>query len=171
MTKNEAHEKTGDAYANWQWSKQHDAPKEQRVKYILEYRRCRALIATTNDEMNDQGNIVYRDAEADKRIGFTGDNRYVYDYGLRVYDKDTSGWKQYDTFEDAWYFGCWVHVEERKIFTYAEGDRTLVVCPTAESFQEELEVMADFYGEPPPAFVAINTDGEITEYYDQRPTA
>jgi hypothetical protein len=171
VTKHEARRTAKEAYANWRWSKQHGAPKQQRVERILEYRRCRALITTASDEVNDRGNIVYRDSEADARIGFTGETRYVYDHGLRVYDKGASGWRQYDTFEDAWYFGCWTQLEERKIFTYAEGDRTLVVCPTIESFRDELNYMADFYGDPPPAFVVISSDGQVTQHYDQRPTA
>jgi hypothetical protein len=51
-----------------------------------------------------------------------------------------------------------------------EGDLIIVDCPTVESFKAELAHMAEFYGEPPPAFVVIDTDtGNVTEVYDKRP--
>ena len=81
------------------------------------------------------------------------------------------GWKQYDTVQDAWYFGTWVHVEARQILCFAEGDLSLTVCPTQESFKAELAKMAEFYGDPPPAFTVIDTEeGTITKVYDERPT-
>lgn len=97
-------------------------------------------------------------------------NRYKYDTH-RCSSKD--GWHQYDTEQDAWYFGVWYHRERRLVVTYAEGDETIVVCQTEESFRAELAEMAEFYGEPPPAFVGIDVDtGTVTEFYDEdaRPT-
>jgi ABC-type transport system substrate-binding protein len=66
----------------------------------------------------------------------------------KKYQKE-KGWKQYDTSQDAWYFGVWVHPEKRVIITYAEGDITVVRCPTNESYHAELKSMAEFYGPPP----------------------
>src|SRR4051794_3689335 len=97
-------------------------------------------------ELNERQNEIYRDHEADSRIGDTRpdrwastnaycqrseDGRYIYDFTLLC----PNGWKQYDTKQDAAYFGTWVHIEERKVFSYTEGDRCLVVCPTVESFR------------------------------------
>jgi hypothetical protein len=115
---------------------------------------------------NERGNDVYRDQDADKLIGGRGEDRYFYDF-----EALGAGWKQYDTKQDASYFGVWVNVEERKTFTYAEGDRTLVVCPTLDSFKAELADAERFYGPPPPMARAIDMEGRITEYYDVRPTA
>jgi hypothetical protein len=93
--------------------------------------------------------------------------RYEFDFERCTSKK---GWKQYDTREDAWYFGVWVHEKRRLILTYAEGDITIVRCKTEASYHAELRHMADFYGPPPPAFKTIDyPSGEMTEFYDTRP--
>ena len=93
--------------------------------------------------------------------------RYYYDERLTP----SKGWKQYDTDQDAWYFGVWVNVERREIVTYAEGDESLTTCPTLESFKAELDAMGECYGDPPPMAVGIDADGSVTKFYDTRPTA
>lgn len=115
----------------------------------------------TDTRINEQGNTV--------ATRFVGDgDRYAYD---RRICRAVDGWRQYDTDQDAWYFGVWVHEGRREIVTYAEGDESRVVCPTAETFRAELASMAEFYGPPPPAFVAIDpAAGTSTEFYDTRPT-
>jgi len=95
----------------------------------------------------------------------TPDSRYFFDGG------ECATWTQYDTSQDAWYFGVWVDVETRTILTYAEGDVSRVVCPTVETLRAELASMADFYGDPPPMAIGYDLDGTRTEYYDERPTA
>ena len=78
-----------------------------------------------------------------------------------------NGWTQYDTTSDAWYFGVWVNKAKRRILCYAEGDVTCTTHPTEESFAAELAHMAEFYGPPPAAFTAIDTEtGSVTKYYD-----
>jgi hypothetical protein len=114
---------------------------------------------------NERGNEIYRDHEADKRLGIRrGEDRYYYDFAA------LPGWKQFDTTQDAWYFGLWVNIPERMTFTYAEGDRTLVICPTLESFQAELADAARCYGPPRPAAVSYDVCGRRVEYFDDRPT-
>jgi len=114
--------------------------------------------------VNERGNRVYP--------GSRHGDRYLYDFKVCTKEK---GWRQYDTSQDAWYFGMWVHMEEMLTFTYCEGDLTLVVCPTKESFKAELDNAAEFYGAPPPAFVAFSFDepGKVTrtEVYDARPSS
>ena len=110
-------------------------------------------------EINKRGNTVLR--------SFHSTERYRFDFKLCTKEK---GWKQYDTSQDAWYFGVWVHPKMRVILTYAEGDITVTKCPTEESYHDELKYMAEFYGSPPPAFVAIDyPSGKRTEYFDERP--
>lgn len=110
--------------------------------------------------INERGNTVASQ--------FVGDrDRYTYDFQLCSAD---DGWEQYDTNQDAWYFGVWVHEGRREIVTYAEGDESRVTCPTAEAFRAELARMAEFYGPPPPAMVVFTADGTRTEVYDPRPT-
>ncbi len=99
--------------------------------------------------------------------GFYPGDRYRYDFGPCSSEK---GWTQYDTNQDAHYFGIWVHIEKRWIFSYVEGDTYLTKCPTRESFKAELKHMAEYYGEAPPAFKVITREGELIEYYDERPT-
>ncbi len=81
-----------------------------------------------------------------KRIkrDFLGDcDRYGFDVRLKADD----GWQQYDTDQDAWYFGCWVNPVSFQTVTYAEGDFTLVTVDTAEEFNQEIKEMNEFYGE------------------------
>jgi hypothetical protein len=93
--------------------------------------------------------------------------RYEFDFERCTPEK---GWKQYDTREDAWYFGVWVHLKRHFIVTYAEGDLSVVKCPTEESYHAELKSMAEFYGFPPPAFKTIDyPSGQVTEFFDERP--
>lgn len=96
-----------------------------------------------------------------------GGERYYFDFLEGFFD---GGWRQYDTDQDAWYFGVWVNIERREILTYAEGDISLRACASVESLKEQLESMAKFYGDPPPAFTAIDTStGQVTHYIDERP--
>jgi hypothetical protein len=119
-------------------------------------------------QVNERGNELYRDEDADQKAGIRrGDDRYHYDFEALP----AADWRQFDTRQDASYFGVWVNVRERMIFTYCEGDRSLVVCPTLESFRAELEDAERFYGPAPAAATAIGADGTVTRYYDARPTA
>ena len=111
-------------------------------------------------EKNEWGNIVERPIAR-------GEDRYAYDF---EFCKSGDGWVQYDTSQDAWYFGIWVNPEKREIVTYAEGDESIVKCPTEESYHAELKSMAEFYGDPPPAFKVISLkEKTVTEVYGKRP--
>lgn len=82
-------------------------------------------------------------------------DRYKYDTATdAVYDQ----WEQYDTEQDAHYFGIWVSKKLLSILTYAEGDVNYVKCETAEQFNAEIENMNKYYGE---GFIAksIGMDG------------
>lgn len=109
---------------------------------------------------NAQGNEVYA-------LDNIGGDRYRYDFKMCT---SADGWKQFDTEQDAWYFGVWAHLAKRLIFTYCEGDRSIVECPDDEHLKAELRSMEEFYGKPPPAFIAFDTNGQRTDYYDTRPT-
>lgn len=103
------------------------------------------------------------DREADKALSMTrGGNRYGYDENLG------DGWEQYDTREDAWYFGVWVNVAERKVFTYAEGDRILEVAENQEAFTDLLQHMDTFYGKAPPMAIGLSRNSR-TEFFAARP--
>lgn len=114
----------------------------------------------TDRRTNDLGNLVLE-------LGHHDGERYTYDFEICT---PKQGWQQYDTSQDAWYFGVWVQAEKRWILTYAEGDLSLVQCLTQDSFKAELASMAEFYGDPPPAFKIVDADDTLTHYYDERPT-
>jgi hypothetical protein len=130
------------AIARWRWMK----------------RKLKKLVASgvIPPEYNKLGSKVTRD--------FYSRNRYYYDSRLTSED----GWEQYDTDQDAWYFGVWVNLRERKTFSYVEGDLILVESPTQEIFIAELKQMAEFY-EPARAFSTIDEDGTVTRHYCSRP--
>ncbi len=111
--------------------------------------------------VNERGNLVKRYVTA---IG----SRYVFDFNYLTRDE---GWEQYDTDQDAAYFGIWVHEEDHKIITYAEGDLTEVICPDQESYAAELQSMNEFYGPAPPSYRVIDQDGSLTRIYVERPGA
>ena len=112
-------------------------------------------------ETNEQGNSV-------ERYHHEG-NRYDFDFGLC---SAANGWSQFDTDQDASYFGVWVHSIKMHIFTYAEGDAILVRCESAASFAAELNHMESFYGSPPPFAVVIDgATGEATTLTADRPSA
>ena len=169
MDRSEARRKRGEAYGSWYWAKRWNKPQAEVVAHILEYRKYRAIWKTAPHEVNERGNSIYRDSDADQRVGGRGQDRYFYDFGR------LQGWKQFDTQQDASYFGVWVNLAERKTFTYCEGDRTLVECPDDDHLKAELDDMVRFYGAPPPAFIAFEGDKTTgkwtrTKYYDERPT-
>lgn len=95
-----------------------------------------------------------------------GYDRYQFDM---THCAAEDGWEQYDTDQDAWYFGVWVRLSTRETVTYAEGDITHVSAPTDEAFAAELASMADFYGDPPPAFKVITGDGQLVAVTGARP--
>lgn len=134
------------------------------------------MIKTAPPEQNSRGNLIFRAEEADSHLSIPrGESRYHYDCNLGP------DWQQYDTKQDAWYFGVWVDTKGRRVFSYCEGDRTLVECPSKESLSAELTDMEQFYGPQPPALIActdigfhngkIVPGGDMTCYYDKRPSA
>lgn len=110
------------------------------------------------NETNELGSTVERNFIVD------GD-RYRYDFDICSAKK---GWQQYDTKQDAWYYGVWVHREKRQILSYVEGDETVVTSPTEEIFQAELKALNAFHGSPPPSAIVYDMEGNRTEVYDEK---
>jgi len=124
----------------------------------LGYDDPRPSFTKHNGETIVYPNFVNGDGSAD---------RYLYDFNLCPAKE---GWQQWDTDQDAHYFGVWWNPVARVTCTYAEGDESIVVCNTEAAWKAELQDMCDFYGDPPPAFKAFgqDEDGTWTEthYYD-----
>lgn len=105
---------------------------------------------------NARGNTIVR--------LFMPDERYTVDFAP---DFKTDGWQQFDTDQDAHYFGVWVNAGKRLSLCYAEGDWTLVECPTAETYRAEIVSACEFYGEGFEA-KAIDANGRMTTYRQDR---
>lgn len=95
---------------------------------------------------------------------WSGRDRYHYDTTLLKL-----GYRQYDTDQDAWYFGIWVHLEWRVIVTWVEGEEVVKVAGDQESFIAQLRSMGEFYGPTPAHIRAYHDDGTVTHYIDTRP--
>lgn len=158
MTKDKLRSAIGDAYGAWYWRKRGlfnfkpgKEGQRERVFCIRVYRALRAELAAGRYTAgcNARGNIVWRDQDADARLGVDPRgraalttrqaDRYLFDCG------PCNAWQQFDTWQDASYFGVWFDDATRRVFTYCEGDRTLVECPTAESYAAEIADMIAFY--------------------------
>ncbi|MGL6611400.1 hypothetical protein ACSZOM_18445 [Aeromonas hydrophila] len=91
-------------------------------------------------------------------------DRYYYDRTLLA-----KGWQQYDTEEDAWYFGIWINTQTLETFTYAEGDTSHVIAPNIEAFRAELARLYQYHPQAP-AFVCIDPEaGVVTHHFEAKP--
>ena len=109
-----------------------------------------------SDEINTRGNKITRG------FVFCGE-RYFFDF---EYCKPSNGWKQFDTDQDAWYFGMWVNPVKLQTITYAEGDIIIVDCPDVEHYNAEIEDAIKFYGEGY-EFKAIDMEEKTCTTYRQ----
>ncbi|MBK2124427.1 hypothetical protein [Fangia hongkongensis] len=90
-------------------------------------------------------------------------DRYYYDYDLCF----GGGYEQFDTDQDAYYFGVWVNKKTKTIVTYAEGDETIMQCENTEEYNNEIKKLCKFYKEYP-SMSGIDMDGNVTRYYQNR---
>ncbi len=111
------------------------------------------LLKWEEPEINQNGNMIFR--------MFFPANRYMVDFA-----DDRRGWKQYDTDQDAHYFGVWVNPDLRFILSYTEGDWTLVVCTDDEHYNAEIKLMNDFYGEG--RIAKLYQEGKTTIFVQNR---
>jgi len=142
----------GEIYAQFHWDCRHRLLQEQGHRDELfgifppdrrvPLRRLYRLLNKRYDakdyvpELNERGNEIERcRRDAD---------RYLFDLDLC---KAEDGWEQFDTDQDAGYFGVWVNPRLLEIVTYAEGDVTRVKCPDAAHYNAEIKSMCEFYGE------------------------
>lgn len=128
-------------------------PTPTTTKQIVERIRTHG---TRDAELNERGNTITRHHRDDER--------YVVDFAP---DFTAEGWEQFDTDQDAHYFGVWINHRQRLTLTYAEGDWTLVECPAADTYRAELDDCCRFYGEGKIA-TTIDTDGTVTVFRQDR---
>ncbi|MFS1161163.1 hypothetical protein [Aeromonas salmonicida] len=91
-------------------------------------------------------------------------DRYYYDRMLLA-----QGWQQYDTDQDACYFGIWINTEKLETFTYAEGDTCHVIAPNVAAFRAELARLYQYHPQAP-AFISIDPEaGIVTRHFERKP--
>lgn len=103
------------------------------------------------------GSRIYRFTEG-------GGDRYLIDFA----DQFTrEGWMQFDTDQDASYFGVWVNPQRLSTLTFCEGDWALVESDNVELYNAEIAHMCQFYRE---GFIAkaIASDGAMEIYQQDR---
>lgn len=115
----------------------------------------KALFEGEKKETNNRGNELQR--------AFFPSERYIIDFAE---DSKAEGWRQFDTSQDAHYFGFWVNPKTLQALCYAEGDWTLVNCPDTRHYNAEIQDAIDFYDEGF-EFKTIGKEG-ITEYRQDR---
>lgn len=74
--------------------------------------------------------------------GFTEGHRYRYDLGKCSY---AEGWAQFDTAQDASYYGRWVNPTRMTLFCYVEGDTTMVECESEAEFAKAVREASDWH--------------------------
>lgn len=92
-------------------------------------------------------------------------SRYVVDFCEAFFSE---GWQQYDTDQDAEYFGCWINKLTLSVLSYTEGDWFYKQFASREEFNAEIEAWNKFYGT---GFICkmIDTDnGNVTMLVQDR---
>lgn len=146
-----------DAEEHATWGRPEDWLPEQ---FIAAFKTLEGVRTWTNERGNTILAVTFEDG---------GGSRYAYDFDVCT---PRRGWQQWDTKQDASYFGVWVHPQGRLTLTFAEDDLSLVICPTADMFRAEIASMEDLYGANPPSAVGLDIDtGQRTEYYEHRLSA
>lgn len=107
---------------------------EKLMELIISSSKEEPATSERGPEQKGESRTIYR--------SFWPTERYVVDCAP---DFASGGWKQYDTPQDAPYFGCWFSKDKLASLCYAEGDWILVVCTTEEAFNEEVAEAEAFY--------------------------
>lgn len=90
-------------------------------------------------------------------------------YGVDFADSFTAeGWEQFDTDQDAWYFGQWVNPKTMTTLCYCEGDWSVVECADKDAYNAEIQSIIDSYGEGRIALVIDPEAKTRTEYKQDR---
>ena len=73
---------------------------------------------------------------------YVGGNRYPFDFKLCSGEK---GWAQFDTTQDASYFGTWTHPVELKTVSFTEGDLCVETWDSEAEYVQALRETVAFY--------------------------
>ena len=158
LTKNDLSQYSNQVYAEMYWHIRGLVKKApmRELKKIRKRLENRLESGDYENEVNDRGNIV---------------NRSHVD--LSCVDAESylckgEGWKSFPTPQDAPYYGVWVNPLKRAVVSYVEGDIIRVTCPTAISYNLEIQDLLDFHGEK--VLVSRNyINGDFHEVFHDRP--
>lgn len=93
---------------------------------------------------------------------FFPSNRYVVDYSIQ-----STTWEQFDTDQDAEYFGVWMNKHTQRSLTYAEGDWYLHIFNSPDLYDKNLIEAFKYYGTKH-FMTVIGVDGQATRYFQDR---
>ena len=88
-----------------------------------------------------------------KESWWQSSDRYCFDFSKEY----KNGWRQYDTDQDAHYFGVWYNPETMQTLCYCEGDISLRTYDIWDEFIAQMKELDKFHGGRPPS--AIVGDG------------
>ena len=114
--------------------------------------RIDRLLDGADETVNRHGNRV-------RHLLLPGD-RYLFDFNL------SGEWDQFDTENDASYFGVWVNKSKLRLLSFVEGDLYLTLCADAAAYDAEISDRCSSYGRSP-IYVAVSDD-QITAGYQVR---
>ncbi|MCT7971190.1 hypothetical protein [Laspinema olomoucense] len=123
-----------------------------------------ALIKQATENESGYVTVEQKDGKTVYKWSFDAE-RYLIDFAD---DYHEHGLIQYDTNQDAPYFGVWISPSKMLSLTYCEGDWSLVICDNPISFNSEVDSIVEGYEEAP-GFVSVdNEEKTITEHYQQK---
>ena len=95
---------------------------------------------------------------------FHPSERYYVDFAD---DFNSQGWVQFDTNQDAHYFGVWCNSRERVILTYCEGDWSLEELADDAAYNAAIGRLCDFY-EPGRVASVVSSEGVVEVQQDRQ---
>ncbi len=105
--------------------------------------RIDRLLDRADETVNSHGNRV-------RHLLLLGD-RYLFDLNL------SGEWDQFDTENDASYFGVWVNKSQLRLLSFVEGDLYLTLCADPAGYDAEISDLCSCFGRSP-AYVAVSDD-------------
>ncbi|CAB3754720.1 hypothetical protein [Paraburkholderia humisilvae] len=142
--------------AHYKWHPGVPQSRKDLARIRQRLRHLKRALKTAPLEVNQRGNRV------DRTFRNTGTDEFARTLPAQ-------GFEQYPTSQDAAWFGVWLNIADRKVFTFAEGDCIMVSCPTQTDLIAEIEYLKSCYG-PPSAFMwALDQDGTVTRYIESTP--
>ena len=110
-----------------------------------------------HERVNTRGNRV--------QGAFIHGDRYQFDFDDAFRGQ---GWQQLDTVDDAAWFGIWTNRDRLQVFTFAEGDASLITAPTPEAYNLEVQVIFEFHDVAPGYSMVDPGDGTVTRVFEDR---